>query len=313
MLFTDVLSSNGVKYQRGAGKGEIRICCLYCSERGESEDTRFRLGINYITKKAQCFNCHWSSRNAVSLILKKLVNGSIAVEESTENVEEDDPTTVVLPEGFEYLDPTKSTNSWYHKKALQYLRDRDIPDWQITAKKMGVTIVGNFKYRIIFPVVMERELVGLVGRDFTKQSKVKYLNNVGEKHLYNCPMERKKIKKIVLSEGIFKALKIERVAMLPSAALLGHSVTGIHLKQLARYPNLSKVIVWPDPDRVGLTGAAEVCKKLQDEGYRAYTIMPLPKAQADELPDRAVRKAIEMATPYTAGTGSKMRLEAAFS
>lgn len=311
MTFEDILASHGIKSVKGSGKNEIRICCLFCTERNETNDTRFRLGINTYTRQASCFNCSWSSKNnAINLILRKLRSKDIVevVKEDNAVVEE----VVELPLGFEYLKPEENNKHWYHKKALTYLKERQIPNWQITAKKMGVTIGDKFAYRIIFPVVYSKELVGIVGRDFTGTSKLKYLNSSGPKFLYNYPPSRKGVTDIILSEGIFKALKIERVAKVPSSALLGHTLTDTHIKQLERLKQLESITIWPDTDRVGIKSVIEVCNKLKDLNYEVYTILPIPDKQADELSDKEVRNLLHTKVKYSDLVASKFKLKAAY-
>ena len=311
MTFEDILASHNIKHIKGSGKNEIKICCLFCPERGETLDTRFRLGINTYTRQASCFNCGWSSKsNAINQVLRKLRSKDVAdiVQEAKEEIEE----AVTLPIGFEYLDASKNDKHWYHRNALKYLKDRQIPDWQITAKKMGVTIGDKFSYRIIFPVVYNKELVSIVGRDFTGTNKLKYLNSTGNKYLYNYPPNKKGVTEIILSEGIFKALKIERVAKVPSAALLGHTLTDIHIKQLDKLKNLESITIWPDTDKIGIKSVIEICNKLKDLNYEVYTILPVPERQADELSDKEVRHLLHTKVKYSDLVAAKLKLKASF-
>jgi len=305
MTFEETLAAISIKKYKGAGQGEIRICCPFCADRGESVDTRFRLGVNTNTRVAHCFNCRWksSANNTLQIILAKL-NHPDAVFEAEEQVEEEEEV-VTLPDGFEYLKPNK-LKPWYHKKAITYLKDREIPDWQISAKKVGVTIVGRYAYRIIFPVVDKKELIGLVGRAFVKDTEPKYLNSVGTKHLWNCPQD-KEIDCMVLSEGIFKALKIERLTMQSSVSMLGHSLSEVQLDQLKQYKYLDRITVWPDPDKVGIKGTIDVCSKLKDKGYKVYTLFPVPKKQADELSDLRVKTYLKNAEKFTWALEQKLR------
>lgn len=311
MIFEEILTAHGIKYIPGSGKNEIRICCLFCTERNETEDVRFRLGLNTFTKQGHCFNCSWNSKsNAINLILRKLrLKDDVEVKEE-DNDDEDE--VVALPIGLEYLDPSKNDKHFYHVKALKYLKDRQVPDWQITAKKMGVTIGDKYAYRIIFPIVYNKELVGIVGRDFTGTNKLKYLNSVGKKYLYNYPPSRKGVEEIVLSEGIFKCLKIERVAKIPSAALLGHTLTDTHIKQLEKLKYLEAITVWPDTDRVGIKSVITICDKLKDLNYEVYTILPVPDQQADELSDKEVKHLLHTKVKYSNLVAAKLKAKAAF-
>jgi DNA primase-like protein/Toprim domain-containing protein len=311
MKFEDILTAHGIKYVNGNGKNEIKLCCLFCTDRNETADNRFRLGINTYTKQASCFNCGWSSKNnAINLVLRKIRVKDIV--EVKEDIEKKIEEVVTLPIGFEYLDPDKDSKYWYHKNALSYLKERQIPNWQITAKKMGVTISDKFSYRIIFPVVYRKELVGIVGRDFTGSSKLKYLNSTGDKYLYNYPSNRRDVQEIVLSEGIFKCLKIERVAKLTSISLLGHTLTELHIKQLDKLKKLESIIIWPDTDKIGIKSVIKICDKLKELNYDVYTILPVPIKQADELSDKEVKHLLHTKVKYSELVANKLRTKAAF-
>lgn len=313
MTFEESIRARGFKVLKGAGKGELKINCPFCVDRGETQDTRFRLGFNTITDVGHCFNCDYSSRHIKREIISKLQLIESIIVEVDEEIE-DDEVPVSLPIGFEYLKPSKNKATWYHLKALEYLKKREVPTWQIEAKRLGVTIADKYAYRVIFPVVFKKELVGFLGRDFTGQVKAsyKYLNSVGKKYLYNCPSV-KDIDSLVLSEGAFKAFKIERVGRVPSAALLGNSISALHLEQLKSYKKLSKILVWPDPGRPGITGACKICMTLRDEGYSTYIISPIPEKQADELSDKQVKKYLSTAVKFSDLVYSKLRTQAAFA
>ncbi|MDE2100613.1 MAG: hypothetical protein KGL39_25440, partial [Patescibacteria group bacterium] len=62
-VILDILEYAGVEtHYHSNDPAEISICCPFCVTLGESEDHRFRLGVNIATGEAQCFNCHWRGR-----------------------------------------------------------------------------------------------------------------------------------------------------------------------------------------------------------------------------------------------------------
>ena len=64
-IILDVIQQSSKSFQlRG---NEASLCCPFCVERGETEDTRFRLGINVSTAVGHCFNCHWKGSGAINI------------------------------------------------------------------------------------------------------------------------------------------------------------------------------------------------------------------------------------------------------
>jgi hypothetical protein len=311
MALSDILEARGIEVQYGQGN-EIRVCCPFCVDRGESPDERFRLGINQYTGSGHCFNCDWSSKDSAPkwVLIKLRMKGDMdELAVSQKEVEEEEVPPVVLPDGFQLL---KEASDYWSRRARRYLLDRNVTPKQIRTKLIGFTMQGRYAYRIIFPVLNEGNLVGLVARAFTPSAKVRYLNSVGDKYLWNyTPAKRTDPKHlgrtIILSEGIFKALNIERLGHLTSASVLGHNITSNQLQQLeaGRYRT---AILWPDPDKPGIDGVVHMAQVLQDKGFRVKTIVRFDKAgklhiptkQADELPDHRVVYYLESCVvPYS--------------
>lgn len=315
MALLDVLRSRGVEVRKGRG-GELTLCCPFCIDRGESQDTRFRLGVNQRTGAAHCYNCGWASKSeGPKWILIKLGHRS-ELEQIGYHLdpapEEKPPEPVVLPDGFELLHACDRSDYWA-RRAYRYIRKRGVSKKQLRQKLIGYTMTGRFAYRIVFPVLDKGNLVMVVARDFTGQAKAKYLNSVGDKYLYNIqPADRNREsgRSVILSEGILKALKLERLTPIASASVLGHNLTDIQLNQLkeAKYRT---VILWPDPDRPGVVGVTEMASLLIDNGFRVKTLWPLPKAQADELADETVEEILRCHVhEYTWGVEQKLSLAA---
>lgn len=55
MIFTDLLDMKGIEWRPGDKENEISVCCPFCYLNNETEDLRFRLGINLVKKYAHCF------------------------------------------------------------------------------------------------------------------------------------------------------------------------------------------------------------------------------------------------------------------
>jgi hypothetical protein len=206
---------------------------------------------------------------------------------------------VHLPEDF-----TKLTNpkiDW-EEIALDYLVRRGITPLQIRNHKIGVSLIGRYAYRIVFPIYKDKRLHGIVGRDFTNKQEPRYLFNVGEKALYNM---RKGAQRVVLAEGVFKALRLAQA--LPRTyccvAMLGHTLTEVQQQQLA---DIEEAVLWLDPDNVGVRGGFRVAGLLQAQGVRVSFV--LPEQPADDVPLWALRRAFRQRQPFTYATRLAARL-----
>lgn len=275
------LRSKSIPFHQSTNN-EILMCCLFCVERGESADTRFRLGVNVATSKAQCFNCKWASRHAVEAIAARLRIVDVYVEGEAPKLLK---VKHKLPEDFEIVDPN-SKDEW-HVKVFKYLHSRRISKKQVVDKEIGFSLVGRYAHRVIFPVKVKKKLEGFVARTFAN-SEPRYLNTSGLKTLYNYP-DKEITSIVVLSEGIVKALNIERFLMrrvqdcdaITSIALLGHTMTEAQEELLFSKP-FEELVLWPDPDVQGTKGFIALADKLSMK-VRVSVPSPIPTKQADEL------------------------------
>lgn len=285
--FLDALNDLRVPFRNGSREGDYNVCCPFCIERGETEDTRFRLGVNVVTGYGHCFNCEWKSREAPKWILWKL-GSDTPVEREEVKKEEAVKEKIELPEDFQLLHKVQKWDipEYYAKK---YLLNRGFTIDDMKQYRFGVSLIKRYAYRIIMPVRWRGTLRGLVCRDFTGKADVRYLNTKGDKYLWNMPAFIKYGDLLVLSEGIFKAIAISKALGTHSAALLGHSITAQQLKQL-KYAKASHVLIWPDPGKPGVKGLLSVANVLSGEGYKVSTLWPIPKKQADEYSLGAVQR-----------------------
>ena len=273
MSLLDTLISRGVDVRRSQhDSNEISICCPFCSE------TRYRLGINIRKDIGHCFNCNWKSRHVTEnlFLILGIEEADIPLDAPTMGEVESDvelrPPS--LPEDFILL--CERPKGKLFNKAYQYLHERGVTDWQIEDKKIGVSFLGQYAYRIIFPIYYKNKLKGLVSRDFTGQQEPKYLNTVGEKPIYNLPVKRRS--KAVLVEGIFDCLAIERVVRenFDVLALLGNRLKDSQEEDLSEYRD---IVLWPDADIAGVKGFLEIAQQLK-LNHRMF-IVPLAKEGKD--------------------------------
>src|SRR6266566_501314 len=308
----DLLMSRGLEVrQSSADDNEYRICCLFCTDMGESPDEKFRCGFNISSGLGHCFNCNWSSRKAILEIVRKLGASDFDLEQvqqtSFTRETRRRSAKVELPDGFELL--WKLKRERLAREAWDYVRERGITEEQLEKYEIGIAPYDyRFRDRIIFPVRdSEGKLLGFVGRDYTGKRKPKYLNSQGLKFVYNANSKKYKSGWIVLSEGIFKSLAIERAThgKICSAALLGSGATNT---QWAEISDFKEVILFPDPDRAGVRGFLGVASYLVSH-MKVSVAFPWPVKQADEMIPAEIRVAILNRRVYSPLLDIQMRLE----
>lgn len=304
MTLVEALQRGRVKFQTSDDPSEIRICCPFCSDRGETPDTRFRLGVN-INGLAHCFNCGWSGRKAIGYILRRLEVAATEIDGLGDLEPRKPQAPPELPSDFMVLD---QVHDGYDRMARRYLLNRGVLPEQIQTKRIGVSYVGRYAYRIVFPVWDGKKLRALVTRDFTGRREPRYLNSTGDKYLYNFSTSKAKV---VLVEGIFKALRLEQVAEgYRCMALLGHDITAPQVEQLIRIREARgavSVLLWPDPDRVGRKGMVKVADVLSEFGFPVEVMLGL-KLPADEQAVPSLRMELEQGRRVRWGVAAKCLL-----
>ncbi len=274
---------------------EFKICCVFCLERNQGQDFKFRLGFNTESGLGHCFKCGWSSRKALLEILRQIGSehfGEIRAESFTGKTRAR-PEPVEFPDGFEKLKDVTDDDPLFGM-ARRYVRNRGITPRQLRVHEIGATVSDQkFHHRIVFPVRYGTMLAGMVGRDWTGKSFMPYVNSVGNKCAYNVHPEKCEMgtKMAIVSEGVPKALAIERATeyKIVSAATLGNSMTPIQSNQLKQF---DEVILFPDPDLPGMTGYLAVADNLQPL-VKKLTMVPWPESQADEMEGSEIREFLE--------------------
>jgi hypothetical protein len=291
--FRIALQLAGVTFKQSPNdSAEIKLCCLFCQERGYGQDYRFRLGVNTSNGKAQCFNCKWKSRHGPEYIAKRLQLGDIALPTKGK---EKAVKEARLPKDFEVL-KGRQTDYWA-KVAKDYITERGVTEKQIREHKIGVSFVGRYNYRIIFPVYYEGSLKGIVARSFTAKEP-RYLNSHGAKAIYGLQDKRMYRPILVISEGILKSLAIERA--LPdvlSVSLLGHTMTDQQADMLLKNHSWKEICLWPDPDMAGIRGFIQIAEQLSLR-HKVTIPWPPPKQQADELFSGEIKLAFRDRQPF---------------
>lgn len=289
---------------------EFKICCIFCPGRLQGQDFKFRLGFNVKSGLGHCFKCGWSSRKALLEILRAIGSehfGEIRAEAFTGKTRER-PDPVTFPEGYEKLKDIDNDDLVFGP-ARRYVRKRGITPRQLRTHEIGATVLDSkFHHRIIFPVRYGEMLAGMVGRDWTKTSPMRYINSTGNKCAYNIHPEKypmgKKI--VIISEGVIKSLAIERAMeyKVVSGSTLGNSMTAIQSNQLKEF---DEVVLFTDPNVPGMTGYLAVADNLQPLVKKVSMVWPWPELEADEMQDKEIREFIEARREVTPLLRMKIR------
>lgn len=300
MTFQDVLIRRGIRYRISGEK--LHINCPFCILRGKPQDTKQRLCIHIKKQWSRCMHCDWKHKYAVSAILKQLGIVADNIEISVEAKQEEKAEVVTLPEDFQHL--VKTTDD-FDKQARRYLLGRGITKEQIRENNIGVSYVGRYAYRVVFPIYMDGVLSGINSRDFTGRLKPKYMTSRGIKCLYNFDPNAETT---IFSEGVFKALRIAQVTKHGSAALLGHDLTDVQLGQIQQ-SHCKHVILYPDIDRVGKLGALKIADKLCENWQGRVSFIWPVLIPADEQPLEDLRNDLQHnRIPYSGLTRPKLLL-----
>jgi hypothetical protein len=309
--FFTQLSLKGIEVREHSSEpNEFKICCIFCPERNQGQDFKFRLGFNIKSGLGHCFKCSWSSRKALLDILRQIGSesfGEIRAESFTQETRKR-PEPVDFPYGFEKLKDIPDDDPLFGQ-ARKYVRKRGITPRQLRTHEIGATVLDEkFHHMIVFPVRYGNLLAGMVGRDWTGQRFLPYENSIGNKCAYNVHPEKYEMgtKIVVVSEGIPKALAIERATeyKLVSSATMGNSITAIQSNQLKQF---DEVVFFVDPDIAGMTGYLAAADNLQPLVKKVSMVWPWPEAQADEMHDSEIKELLEARKEVTPILRMKIR------
>lgn len=328
-LVDDIFGSPDVK-----DGGEVSVDCCFC------DDGKERLGINVETGVMHCFKCDESSGDRSSVVnSKRRTFNKLCAESNTQatfTLDEGEVDTSVekkteqlqkgtkqyedrLPKAFEPL--WTNVTDREGKRARRYLQDRGITRKQIKKYKIGFCLSGYYAYRIVFPVWYGTKIRGFVGRDFTGESELKYLNSKGQKGLYGLPLRSRRNKTAILVEGVFDKLAVENAGLKACDAIggLGSKLTPKQVKQLSTYDSIT---IWAEPDRGGVEGTIKRAKALEKKKVKVRVVLPDSDPDTDSDPGKLgeteeglkeIRLRIAMAVRYTSGIASLMRTRVAWT
>ncbi len=300
MRILEVLAIRGLTFRRSSSNtAEVNICCPFPG----CEDTRYRLGLNVVKNIGHCYNCDWKAgKAAIQKILRQLrieIPRSLLPEETAEKKEGD----LALPEDFTLLHDVHNGEGELYL-AKRYLLDRGVTSAQMRRHFIGCSLSGRYSYRIVVPITFNGFFLGTVCRDFGGCSDVRYLNSNGGNSLWNASNSKfPRSEPMVLAEGIFKALAVERVvreeySALHPAALNGSAITEAKIEQL-REGRWEHIFLLPDPDAVGLEKALVIAGQLLAAKFKVYFPQILPLQQADNMKPGHLSSILRSKAPFT--------------
>lgn len=309
MNLLEALAQKNIKWRVSERKGEIYICCPFCTDR------RFRFGLNTQLGHGHCFNCDRKFRGTAIIALQQHLRLGRWLQPTPVNMLKRPESEVVrLPEGFEKLGG--GGNDHWTRRAYRYLRRRGVSRSQMVRFKIGFTETGRYSYRVVFPIYYRGRLEGFVTRAILPDVDPKYKNSVGDKAIWGLPRKRsERSETAVLLEGVLDAAACDRVSRTSGSrnfdalGILGHTLTGRQLDMLRGY---RKFILWPDPDKAGVKGFTDMRHALRDLEARVFIVVPnfRDRRDPDEMPPKVRRRKIRQAVPLTDGLAQSLQLKA---
>lgn len=309
----------------------------FCTERGETEDTRYRFRFHREKLVGVCYNCGWGG-NAVTFVrdLHKLswseafdiVNFYTEFSPLPKDVFEEvfdriflegkdvegERKYIPLPSDFKLLADTSSVMAEpirkYAKKRL--LTDKQIalhgvgfcPEGEVTLPNKSIVRINN---RLIIQTFNEQDKpIYWMGRALKEGVKPKTFNPVGGKHTINKTdvifnlNNAKKTGVAVINEGVFDATTVGQSGV----ALFGKTMSVKQLLLLIK-ADLEAVYIMLDPD--ALSSALKIAELVSQHIPNTY-FCALKGGDPNEVGKRGCLEAIKNAEKFDKLTALKYKL-----
>jgi DNA primase len=260
-------------------KGQITFDCPVCSYdiKGlDSGDGKGNLEINYVYNVYKCWACsetHNTHGSLYSLIKKygtkgdlkkyKLVNPELILK--NKEVKE----IKGLPK--EFIPLSEESNSGEYKKALDYLKKRNVTLDMILKYNIGYCEKGEYSHRIIFPSYdIHGDINYFLGRSYEKYTKLKYKNpEIPKSEIIFNEGKINWDSNVYIVEGVF-----DHVVVPNSIPMLGKVISDDLFSKLVKNVEC-KVIILLDSD--AYYDAIKLYKKLNSTRlYDKVMIIKLP-------------------------------------
>lgn len=210
------------------------------------------------------------------------------------------PSEMSIPNGVKI--PTLDGSEW-HPRALGYLHDRRIPDWQIERWSIGYATIGRCAWRVFVPVYTRGRLLSFVARAFLNDGRKRYLaaerKDRGARPsaaLWGEPAFDREVRVATVTEGVFKALAMERARSPNPCAVLGASNLGV--EKIEILTDFDALLIATDPDKAGEKSYSDIADATCRYAEPIRVNLELaPDDASDEQNEKAWREALARALP----------------
>lgn len=256
-----LLDSQGISYEH-KGQGEVAISCPNAFAHSGGIDKTPSFFINVEKMVAHCWVCGYKMGEVG---LTKWLMG--------EDLDEFQIKAISIKSKLKQL---KSTEDELYEVDKVFFEPPGIPftrDYRgisaETYRKLGAIECtrGRYEGRICFPIVQESKTLGYDCRTMVGD-KIKYLRPKGcnaSEWLYSLDLMREyKVKRVILTEGIFGMINyFDKVQIPEAAAFFGTKNWSTYKLQLLIGLDIDSVIVFPDNDEPGWNAAIEIYKQIE--------------------------------------------------
>lgn len=261
MLLTEYLEQHGIRYwnagSKNVGKGYVGIQCVFCS------DNSNHLGIGISTGSFRCLKCG-KTGNFYQLLLRLGESKSSSREIARKMVFSDhrEHKVHVITGSLQWLmDDFQSPIIHEHRLYLEQ-RGYDPDLFQKKYRLFSSTCAGKFNHKLIIPVIMQRKIVGFIGRDVTGRAKLRYksspdTHNLTPRRRWLFNIDSVKNGNAILVEGPMDAMNLGDGAV----AMLSTSFSNEQVVQLASM-KLKNVFVMFDGEDHAIRQAHDLAYRL---------------------------------------------------
>lgn len=155
--------------------------------------------------------------------------------------------------------------------ARKYLQERDVTSEQVRRWNLGYAVEGRLRGRIVIPIEdQDGRWVNYHARSFTDSIK-RYLYPREEDHPVQSvffgerrwpPVALRKFWTVIVTEGVFNALSVERVIGFDFKAIAALGGVHIHPLHLGKLATFGKVVGLTDSDQAGDSAAETICYQM---------------------------------------------------
>lgn len=207
---------------------------------------------------------------------------------------------MVIPNGVRI--PSVDGSEW-HPRAIEYLDRRRIAEWQRTRWHIGYSTLGRCAWRVFVPVYTGGLLLSYVARAFIEDGRARY--DAGRRTdpgcrpdaaLFGEPGFDLDVRVATVTEGVFKALAMERAGAPNPCAVLGANNLGAD--KIALLAQFDALLIATDPDKAGRECAERISDLVSRYAEPVRVKLEVsPDDATDEQNSAAWREAILRAAP----------------